>query len=230
MTRIPDDHQASRALQEEFERLGRERARARVPSRRRPGGRAIASAIAAVLAAAAAATAATGLLEDRDTVRREPHKLPPSLEGAPADRRLSPVRVPDPGGGLPWGARTYTSELGLSCVVIGRVRGDRLGVVRDGRFVPFGDRAPGACGTRPSQHLVVQVRRASDPAPGRSVLYGVADRAVRSLILEGRGGEEPIRIGSDGVFLHVRAGSEAFRGASLVSRVAGRVRRSRLLR
>ena len=54
---------------------------------------------------------------------------------------LAPLRVADPAGGLPWGVRVYTprraasAASALSCVQIGRVLDNRLGVVgEDGAF------------------------------------------------------------------------------------------------
>ena len=231
MTKIPEDHEAARALKSELERLGRERGaawEARSGRRRRRAGRIVFGSAAAALAAAVVATATTSVFDPAPT--REAGRLPPALERAPSDARLSDVRVPDPAGGPPWGARLYTSEEGLPCVDIGRLSGGRLGVVRDGTFVPFGDRAPGACATARSQHLVIQVRRDPGPDAGRSILYGLADRAVAKVALERRGRRRRLRIAPDGVILRVRRGVDAFAGVTLVTRVAGRTRRSRLLR
>lgn len=226
MTRIPDEHEAARALQREFERLARERAPARAARRVRGS---LVVALGALLAATAVAVGASGLLED-DPAPTDPRPLPPSAEREPADVRLAVVRVPDPAGGLPWGVRLYTSRLGTPCVFPGQLRGERLGAVRRGRFVPYPDRVGGACASRPGQHLVVAMRRTAEPDVGRAILYGVADRTVSSIALESAGGSRRVPIAPDGVFLHVARGAGAFRGVTLVTRIGGRERRSPLRR
>jgi hypothetical protein len=68
------------------------------------------------------------------------------------------------------------------------------------------------------------------PGNGRSILFGLADREVDSLRLTGPSAGRRIPIAADGVFLDVEAGARAFRGATLVTRVDGRIRRMPLLR
>jgi hypothetical protein len=60
--------------------------------------------------------------------------------------RLLPLRVADPGGGLPWGIRVAQTTRGLTCVTVGRVDFDTVGVLGqdgafadDGRFHPISD-------------------------------------------------------------------------------------------
>ncbi|HEX2085966.1 MAG TPA: hypothetical protein VHF89_09815 [Solirubrobacteraceae bacterium] len=229
MTRIPDEHEAARALQQEFERLGRERNAATRHQQRRGRlggvGRSLIAAVAAALAAAAVAVAATRLLAGDDPTPTDPLPLPPSAERAPADARMSAARVPDPVGGLPWGARLYTSRIGSPCVFAGRIRGGELGTVRAGRFVPYPSRVGGTCASRPGQHLVLAVRRTAEPDLGRAILYGIADRAVSALALDADGWSRRIAIAPDGVFLHVARGPDAFHNVTLVAAVAGRERR-----
>jgi hypothetical protein len=232
VSEIPREHEAARALQREFERLGRERAAAAGATARRRGPRrrrTLVLALVATLLLAAVAAAATGLLWDDDPVSSEREPLSPALERAPGDARLSPVRVPDPVEGPPWGARTYTSRLGLPCIYVGRVQAGRLGLVRDGRFAPYTGRVGGQCATEPDQHLTFSVRRSSEPDGGRSLVYGLVDRTVTSVALLRGVRRETLPIAPDGVFLHVSAGAEALRGAQLETVVAGRVRRTALL-
>jgi hypothetical protein len=71
------------------------------------------------------------------------HPGPVVLGGPkPGSVVLTPLRVRDPAGGLPWGVRIYTPRRGapgasgaVSCVQIGRVLDGRLGVIgEDGAF------------------------------------------------------------------------------------------------
>jgi hypothetical protein len=233
VSEIPREHEAARALQREFERLGRERAATTAAAAARRRGprptRALVLALVAALLLAAVAAAATGLLWDDDPVSSERKPLSPALERAPGDARLSPVRVPDPVEGPPWGARTYTSRLGYPCIYVGRVQGGRLGIVRDGRFAPYTGRVGGQCATEPDQHITFSVRRSSEPEGGRSLVYGLVDRTVTSVALLRGGGREALPIAPDGVFLHVSAGADALRGARLETVVAGRMSRTTLL-
>jgi hypothetical protein len=229
VTRVPEEDAAARALQREFERLGRERAvRARGATRRRSP-RTIAVALGVLLGLAGAAAATTSLLVDDDPITAEP-RLPRDLAPAPADRRLSPLRVADPGGGPAWGVRSYTNRSGARCVVLGRVRDGRLGTLRGGRFAPYAADVPGTCGSRPSQHLVLAANAVTEPAP-RVVVHGLADRAVTFVGLTRGGVLEEIPVAPDGAFLHVEVGSlGALRDAEVVTRIAGRERRERLVR
>jgi hypothetical protein len=63
----------------------------------------------------------------------------------PGHSQLLALRVPDPGGGLPWGMRVVQTTRGLVCVQIGRVQNGQLGELGidgayqdDGRFHPVG--------------------------------------------------------------------------------------------
>jgi hypothetical protein len=64
----------------------------------------------------------------------------------PGQLALAGLRVADPAGGLPWGVRIYSPRVhgasatqGLRCVQIGRVLGERLGVIgEDGAFADDG--------------------------------------------------------------------------------------------
>lgn len=232
MTRVPDDHVAARALQREFERLGEERAaeRRRGMGRSRQSLRTGAVSAGIVLGLAAVAAGTSSLVGDGEMTSQDPQPLPPRLERAPADRRLSPVRVPDPDGGLPWGAQTYTSAAGFPCALVGRVKDERLGSVQGQAFRPFSERAAGACVTRGDQHLAVVLREFVEPAR-RVVVHGVADRTVSFVGLARGGRTEEIPIAPDGVFLYVVAGGRhRLAGTALVTRVGRRERRTRLVR
>ena len=57
--------------------------------------------------------------------------------GVPSDgsAKLLPLRVADPDGGPPWGLRLAPTSRGMTCLQIGRVVDEQLGVIgEDGRF------------------------------------------------------------------------------------------------
>jgi hypothetical protein len=57
----------------------------------------------------------------------------------PGSIKLEPLREPDPGGGPPWGVRTFVSPSGRTCHDVGRIVGGRLGeVAADGSFTEQG--------------------------------------------------------------------------------------------
>ncbi|HTY97981.1 MAG TPA: hypothetical protein VMB91_13135 [Solirubrobacteraceae bacterium] len=104
------------------------------------------------------ALAATGVLQTGAPVSSEVRATPNAGEGTviASSVRLLPLRVPDPGGGPPWGLRAARTSRGLLCVEVGRVVGGRIGVLGrdgafhdDGAFHPFGETyLPGVgCGT-----------------------------------------------------------------------------------
>jgi hypothetical protein len=76
-------------------------------------------------------------------------ELPPSPETAdgvaiPSSVELLPLRVADPSGGPPWGIRVVRTTRGLTCVDVGRVDFNTIGVLGqdgafgdDGRFHPI---------------------------------------------------------------------------------------------
>jgi hypothetical protein len=67
--------------------------------------------------------------------------------------RLLGLRVPDPGGGPPWGLRVLRTTRGLTCVQLGRVEFGTVGLLgqdgtfdNDRRFHPLSPNAGGNCG------------------------------------------------------------------------------------
>jgi hypothetical protein len=229
VTRVPPERPAARALEESFRRLGDERVAAlepepdRVPGRRRrrPRGatRTLVAALTLVLLVAVAATGTKVFLGDGGSVAPEPD-LPTRYRQAPADRQLAAARAADPSERIPWGLRVYRGATGTTCAIAGRVVGDRLGDVRDGRFAEIPTGAPGLCGALEHEHVLVTRRRYPSAAVpgGRTVLYGVVDRTVRSLQIAG--GRRAVPIAADGTFIVVAGGVAAFRGERLVVRDA----------
>jgi hypothetical protein len=93
------------------------------------------------------ALAATGVILTGSPVPPAPRMSPTAGAGLPlpGQSRLLALRVPDPGGGLPWGMRVVRTTRGLVCVQIGRVQNGQLGELGidgayhdDGRFHPVG--------------------------------------------------------------------------------------------
>jgi hypothetical protein len=230
MTPIPDNHPTFKKLRDDLERAGREMERSMARSARRRRARRVAIVVLTLLGLAAAAVGARELIDDSSPVPPDPRPLPPDRRRAVEDARLSPVQVPDPAGGLPWGARTYTSVRGGACVVVGRVRQGRVGVLVGRRFSPLPRAAQGACAPDADDHIAFSVRLYPGPDAGRSVVYGVVDRAVTSMSLRRLGRFSPVEIAPDGVFLVVRAGTTALRGARLRWVEDGRRHEVRLLR
>ncbi len=103
-------------------------------------------ALALVLATAAITLAATGVILTGSPVGTAVAPIATVGEGIPVagGAQLLPLRVADPGGGLPWGMRIIHTTRGLICVQIGRVDDNQLGQLgvdgafdNDGRFHPL---------------------------------------------------------------------------------------------
>jgi len=113
----------------------------------------------ACLIATGSALAATGVFQTGAPVGPEVPGTPTANEGVaiPASISLLALRVPDPGGGPPWGLRELKTTRGLMCVQVGRIVDGRVGVLGrygafrdDGAFHPFSRtfmEGPG-CGTQ----------------------------------------------------------------------------------
>jgi hypothetical protein len=116
----------------------------RRPPRRRTIPLSAAAVVATLLVASAVALAVTGTFSTGSPVR--PPERPVASAGAGVagpGTHLLPLRVADPGGGLPWGMRLVHTTRGLVCLQIGRVEALQLGVLGqdeafndDGRFHP----------------------------------------------------------------------------------------------
>lgn len=128
---------------------GRTIARARVLARARRARRPwlLIPGVALLLVTTTIALAATGVILTGAPVPPAGPMSPAVGAGLPlpGQWRLLPLRVPDPGGGLPWGMRVVHTTRGLVCVQIGRVQNGQLGELGidgayhdDGRFHPVG--------------------------------------------------------------------------------------------
>jgi hypothetical protein len=97
-----------------------------------------------LLAGGTLALAATGVILRGSAVPAAAPVGPAEGIGDPVSSRLLPLRVQDPGGGLPWGMRIVETSRGLVCAQVGRVDNGQLGELgtdgafsNDGLFHPF---------------------------------------------------------------------------------------------
>lgn len=85
---------------------------------------------------------AGALLDEGDPAPRQ-------LWAPPRSHALTPPKlvltVPDPSGILPWGVALYRSTDGKRCVLWGRLKGGRMGELRDRTFRPYGSDRLGMC-------------------------------------------------------------------------------------
>lgn len=225
MTKIPPEHTAAKSLENAFRVLGEERARAR-PGRRRPfpSTRVALAAATSVLVAAGVATGTKVFTGEGDAVDSDPTGLTGRIQPSLGYRRLAEARATDPGDAEPWGLRMFTSAKGETCLTLGRVVGGRLGVLADGQFQELPARAGGMCAPLDAHHIVMAVRDyyAASRDRHRTVLYGAADRTVRTVdVVSTQGRTTPVPIAADGTFIVVRGGDRPFHLARLVVDGAG---------
>lgn len=223
--KIPDDHRASRDLYDSFVALGREQRKRPVrtadPSRRRLARSVVLIPVMTLMAVATAAAAVRLLSEDGPPVRGE--QLAPDRQQLPRDMELANARAKDPDGTLPWGVRIYPSAGGGSCALAGRVKDGRLGILRGERFSPFTPNAPGSCARR-DQHLLIADQRFGTGAAHRSVLFGYADRTIRSIHITNGPRVTPIPLAADGSFVAVFA--SRLSGTLDITTTTGKIRRA----
>ena len=103
----------------------------------------------------------------------------PTVDGPPPAGIAA--RTADPTGGLRWGIR-IVRKAGWTCVQLGRLRGDQLGVLGkdgsfgdDGRFHPFGPSTTNQayCGQNDaSGHAFLNIQFVPEPASGQGAAYG----------------------------------------------------------
>ena len=206
MTKIPEEHRAARDLYDSFAALGEEEAARRASASR--GGwwrrwrmrRAFGVVPVALLTLVAAAGAGRVLFDD-DAVLPGDRGAPSETRRAHRDAALTAVRAADPDGGLPWGMRLYTSAAGGRCAIVGRVRGQALGRMVRGQFLPLAADVPGTCGSAGAHMLIARNENAE--APARSVLFGFVDRSVRGMSIVDAGRRRAVPVAPDGSFLVV---------------------------
>lgn len=221
MTKIPPEHTAAKSLEHSFRALGEERSRARGPAPHRRVTRVVVPAAISVLAVAGVATATKVLDGDGDAVpsdRQGLRGLQGRVEPDPGYRTVAQAASADPAGGRRWGMRVFRSAAGETCLAVGRVAGDRLGVVRNGQFSELPTRTAGACGPLERDHVVLGDRNYADAdvPGGRTILFGAVDRTITAVAVRAGGVSTPLRVGADGTFILVRKGLGALHGGQLV--------------
>lgn len=232
MTTIPPEHTAARALEDSFRMLGVQRAHAQRPRRRTSHHvpRVVVIALTALLLLTVAATGTKVFLGDGGVLDADSNALDGRLTPAPSYRQLAQASARDPIDHRAWGIRVFKSAGGDTCLALGRIVGNRLGVVRVGQFKELPARTSGVCGPLSRQHVVMSSRVYFDPAiaGGRTVLYGIVDRAVSRLVLQRKANVDvTVPIAADSTFIVVRTGTTAFAGERLVADgSAGRMVRS----
>jgi hypothetical protein len=164
-----------------------------------------------VIGGAGAAVALHPILGD-DGSRGAGTNPPRLARPIPGGLQVAQARAPDPDQRTPpWGIRTYPGPKGTTCLLAGRIVGDRLGRLRDGRFAELDATAQGSCGALADHHYLAIVRCDTLTGGGRTALYGVVDRDVERLELSTEPGRfQSLRPESDGSFLVVRRGTFAF--------------------
>ncbi len=225
MTKIPPEHTAARALEDSFRALGEEQVRARQQQKRRrrvPRGatRVVIIALTLLLLIAVAATGTKLFLGDGGVLNPDSPGLTGPVTPEPSYRQLAQASARDPIDHRAWGIRTFKSASGETCLTLGRIVGNRLGIVRMGQFKELPARASGVCGPLSRQHLVMTSRVYFDSAipGGRTVLYGIVDRSITRLVLESETGTDTtLAIAADGTFTVVRTGTTAFSGNRLIA-------------
>jgi hypothetical protein len=91
-------------------------------------------------------------------------------------------------------------------------------VLNGTRFSVLGTDTPGACVDPARQHLLVAWRIHPGNGSARTVVYGIADRTVTSLVLAIDGRRDAVPIASDGTYLKVIIGRYPWRRALVHAR------------
>jgi hypothetical protein len=201
--RLPAKEQLRAQLMEAGRREEALERQAERPKRRRRRRRSITLGLVLVLTAGAAAGAAdlisTGEPVPDTTVRGKQYQ--PLVPGAPQ----AVAKAPDPDGGSGWGVGIYTANNGDDCVIAGQVRGVSLGLIRDGRFLPYEADSTGACGDLRKLPILIDEIGIEGAKP-RTVVYGRTRDPNRYVIAESDGKTHRARPARGGAFLFVFAG------------------------
>lgn len=170
-------------------------AREQPPRRRRPWRLRIAGVFVVAGLGAAAAAQGTGLLSEGKALDRP---FPGAVE-VPAVRAVDgpQLAISVPGAPYGLGVGVFTSRTGQDCVLAGQTLGAKLGIVRAGRFHPYGADVPGVCIDLDRSARVQDLMHIG----AQTLIYGRATTRPPPLLYAGRRYEP--RLGPDGSFLFV---------------------------
>jgi hypothetical protein len=140
--------------------------------RRRRRHRRTAGFVVVALLGAAAVAEGTGLISVGEPIKPNPglEVGDPKVTAANGDPMEVVATAPDPQRKVSYGVAIYTSAAGNRCVIAGQLRGNQLGLERDGVFHRFSDLRPGIClegGRRTSDVVNVEGN------PPRTLIYGL---------------------------------------------------------
>lgn len=176
-------------------------------TRRRRRRRATGAVVVALLGGAAAASA-TGLISVGEEIAPLAD-LPaddPRYARLPGGADLA-IQADDPDRKLNWGVAVYTSRDGRDCLLAGQVRGNLLGLERNGTFHPYSNLRTGACGDLKRMEQVNEIWYIEGRAP-RTLVYGrtaTPDKRF-GFRLKSTGEERTVKPGRGGAYLFVYEG------------------------
>ena len=162
--------------------------------------------VALVIGGAGAGSAAATLTVLRGSPIPAPRSvdLQPAMTARASTQQVNPLRSAAPAGGPVFALRTGTSETGLRCVTVGEISEGRFGLTgTDGAFRDMPPALVDGCGTLSDRSAAVVGARVFDSpryADVRTVVYGIAGRAVRSATAIVRGREQRLPL-SGGAFV-----------------------------
>jgi hypothetical protein len=99
----------------------------------------------------------------------------------------------------------YEAKNGEACATAGQVRGQAIGLLRDGVFRPYAKNTTGACGDLGRQPYFTSVVAFSIPEK-RTLIFGRASDRVRDFEITTSGKRHTAVPGPDGAFLFVLSG------------------------
>ncbi len=219
--RLEDTFREAGAKKDQERKLHEQRLDARQPAHAGLGRRALGPVIGTVAAfgvvGAGVAISTDFFAPDGGSVGAGP-KPPSETRHAPGDAYRGNAIAADPSiPALRWGVGVYPSRNGRdTCLLAGRVRGQALGVEQDGRFTRLSKDASGSCDDVDVRHAIFTTRSYLNAAGDRTLLYGLADRTVKSLRVGFPGALKELDVASDGTFIAVAEGPNALRGQQLV--------------
>jgi len=175
--------------------------------------RQLAVAVAAALLLAGAIAGAAQLIstgKDAKDVPGKPRRYQPGPGGSTVV-----ATAPDPAGGGAWGLARYRSTSGEACVIVGQLRGTRLGLVSGGLFHRYQSTTSGVCGDLDRFPVIGDVRRFSTADGARSLVYGLARPGVTAVRVS-QHGHTTVAQTQHGSYLLVFRGSLAASGVRVV--------------